>query len=412
MPELARRATRAVEVVHRAEIGVERVVPALGAADRPGAAGVARRAARGVVAALAVRDARSGGPAAGRRRRTRARRARGSTRCDAGEAAPGAGEELVPGAEAGALTLDVELEDVRRLRRPGAVARRAGRAPPPLVERLAPEQRRPLRRARRARSAWPASTLRRSSSEPGRDAVDPRRDAVVPAARRVDARTSRPSGRFPAAAGAPPASALPARPVADGRAERRRGRRGRRRADTATRSPTMRLTGYRPQSTGGLERPESGFARRSSVFGGGSDARDSQRGATGHAMSVNLVVRRHPAASDLAARRPAGAGGVRLRRLARRRPGSRGGRCCRSGRRTRHGSPYALAVGVRRLAGAARQPASAPVVPRRAAGSRRATRTGRRLGRASRRRTRSPTRCGSSASGRAARVRAPRAASG
>ena len=48
------RLTQATEVVERAESGIDRVVAALGAADRIGAAGIARRRAGRIVAALAV----------------------------------------------------------------------------------------------------------------------------------------------------------------------------------------------------------------------------------------------------------------------------------------------------------------------------------------------------------------------
>ena len=62
-PVGVRRLDQAVEVVERAELGMERVVAALGAADRIGAAGIVRPRRQRVVAALAVLRCRSGGSA-------------------------------------------------------------------------------------------------------------------------------------------------------------------------------------------------------------------------------------------------------------------------------------------------------------------------------------------------------------
>ena len=78
-PELARARDQAVEVVERAELGVDRVWPPSVGADRPRAARIARRRRSACCSGPCVRSGRSGGSAAGRRRRSRARRARGST---------------------------------------------------------------------------------------------------------------------------------------------------------------------------------------------------------------------------------------------------------------------------------------------------------------------------------------------
>ena len=53
--ELARARDQAVEVVERAELGMDRLVPALGRADGPGAAGVAGSGGQRVVRPLAER---------------------------------------------------------------------------------------------------------------------------------------------------------------------------------------------------------------------------------------------------------------------------------------------------------------------------------------------------------------------
>src|SRR5207245_5501029 len=54
---LARSGEQAVEVAERAELGMDGVVPALGGADGPGAAGVGGRGDRRIVPPLAVRAA-------------------------------------------------------------------------------------------------------------------------------------------------------------------------------------------------------------------------------------------------------------------------------------------------------------------------------------------------------------------
>ena len=72
-PSVAGVGHERLEVVDRAQVGVDGVVAAGGVADRPGAAGVVGSGDERVVAALAVGARRWGGSAAGRRRRSRAR---------------------------------------------------------------------------------------------------------------------------------------------------------------------------------------------------------------------------------------------------------------------------------------------------------------------------------------------------
>src|SRR6201999_3096857 len=98
-----------LQVVERAELGVDGVVPALGGADRVRHAGVVGAGGERVVAALAVL-------AADRvdRREVEDVEAvlgdRGDLLGDRAEAAPRAREQLVPGAEAGAEAVDLDRE--------------------------------------------------------------------------------------------------------------------------------------------------------------------------------------------------------------------------------------------------------------------------------------------------------------
>ena len=157
-PSSRPRATSALEVLERAELRVDRVVAALVAADRPRAAHVALRRPRRVVAALAVRRA----DRVDRRQVDDVEAELGELRqhlLDALEAAPRAREELVPGAEAGALAVDVDVVG-RRPRLLAALARGCGE---PLLERDVHGRAQP--RPRRAR--W-------------RDRPGPRRPCAAP----------------------------------------------------------------------------------------------------------------------------------------------------------------------------------------------------------------------------------------
>ena len=74
MPRVARRANQAIEVRRGAELGMDRGVAALGATDRPRAAGVGALGVERVVRALAELRADRDGSAAGTARRSPARR--------------------------------------------------------------------------------------------------------------------------------------------------------------------------------------------------------------------------------------------------------------------------------------------------------------------------------------------------
>ena len=126
MPELRRACDEAVEVVERAELGVDRVVAALLRADRPRAARVARLRGQRVVRALAAAAA----DRVDRRQVDDVEAELGELRqhlLDALEPAERAREELVPGAEAPERPVDVELER-RRADRAVLVVRRRGEA--------------------------------------------------------------------------------------------------------------------------------------------------------------------------------------------------------------------------------------------------------------------------------------------
>ena len=171
-------ATSALELAERAELGVDRVVPALLGADRPRAARIVRPGLERVVLALPVRAA----DRMHRRQVDDVEAELGELRQhlrDAGETAPRAREELVPGAEARELAVDVDLVASASTSPRSGRPRRGER----LLDgqRLAPEQDRALRELARqvllARLdlALDLVLLRR-------DAVDPRLDAELPAA--------------------------------------------------------------------------------------------------------------------------------------------------------------------------------------------------------------------------------------
>ena len=108
------------EFLDRAELGMDGGVAALGRADRVDAAGVAGRRDQGVVAALALGapdrvDRREVDDVEAELRETR------ELGLDAGEAAPRAREELIPGPEAGPHPLDLDRRDEVHPRRGAAI---------------------------------------------------------------------------------------------------------------------------------------------------------------------------------------------------------------------------------------------------------------------------------------------------
>ncbi len=180
-PGLPRRGDERVEVLQRPELGMDRVVAALLAADRPRAAGIALRRGQRVVPALAVRLA----DRVDRRQVDDVEAELGQLRqhlLHALEAAPAAREELVPGAEPRADALDVDLERLGERRLPVPVLRpllRRGRTP--RIRVAGAEER--LRLGELAGELGLAGgELAVELVEQGRVAVDPGLDRELPAA--------------------------------------------------------------------------------------------------------------------------------------------------------------------------------------------------------------------------------------
>ncbi len=119
---IGRRLAQAADVLERAELRVDGVVAALGAADRVRRARVLRAGDERVVAALAVLDADRVDRRDVEHVEAELREAR-ELGLDVLQAAEGAREQLVPGAEAGPDAVDVDRE--RRVVRGRAVALRA-----------------------------------------------------------------------------------------------------------------------------------------------------------------------------------------------------------------------------------------------------------------------------------------------
>ena len=367
MPSFFASATSRANSCERAELRVDRVVPALLRADRPRAAGIARlRALERVVPALAVRDGRSGGSAAGRRRRSRARRAAAAARARPRSRPTSAGRARTTRRSARARgrrrprtsPTTPSPSGRRRARRapprPSALARRAARAP---SDELAREVR--LARVDLA----PQLVLER------RDAVDPRLDAEAPASRRGRRRTSPPSGRCRAARAAPPASAS-RRPACSG--PRRRASRGRR-----GRSAPTRRRGRRRCAS-----PDSGRSRSAAstrwiwIRGGASVFGSSHAGSLHRSRKDQTRARSQRSAGILLhpTSLPAGQLGDEAYRfvdwLAA--AGQSWWQVLPLGPPDEFGSPYRVAVGVRRLAAAPRRAATRAVTAARDRGLRRA----------------------------------------
>ena len=230
-----------------------------------------RRRSVGVVAALAVGRRRSGGSAAGRGRRSpcaaivEQRRVDVARACRGGPSAERAGEELVPGGEAGPrrgrptrARLEVGVGARAARGACGASARPApGRAPPRSAargvvrgRRVAPLPSSPSAAAGAAAAAAshePRADLRGRPRRPGRrrraararapgaEAVDPRPHRVERGGRARRPGTRRRSGRCRAAPSAPRASGARPRGGGGRPRRRRRGRRRTRRRCTSTR---------------------------------------------------------------------------------------------------------------------------------------------------------------------------------
>jgi hypothetical protein len=175
---LAGGADEALEVVQRAELRVHGGVAALLGADRPRAARVVRPGLERVVRPLAVRAA----DRMDRRQVEHVEAELGEARelrLDALEAAPGAREQLVPGAEARQRRVDVDVQRLRSRRlepRPRLGGQRLLDG-----EALLLEQQRALRELARE-VLLPALDLAPQLPLERPHRVDPRLDAVAPAA--------------------------------------------------------------------------------------------------------------------------------------------------------------------------------------------------------------------------------------
>src|SRR5581483_10380548 len=189
-PVLGGAGDEPVEVVERAEGRLDGGVAALRAADRPRATRVARRGDERVVAPLAMRAPdgmhwREIDDVEAELRQPR------QLRLDAAEAAPRARKELVPGAEAGTLAVDDELErwDRRLLR-----ARQAGTGGgvEPLLhrQRLPSEERGALGQLA-GEVSLACLDLPLELLPPGGGSVDPGGDRVPPAAGSAPPRAAR-----------------------------------------------------------------------------------------------------------------------------------------------------------------------------------------------------------------------------
>ena len=238
---LARGGAQGADVVDRAEVGVDGVVAALLAADGVGRAGVAGAGHERVVAALAVGDADR--VDRGHVDHVEAHRGElGHDRLDALDPAPGAREDLVPGAEAPAHAVDLQRQRLLQARR-----RRGGPA-------SAPSRRRARARARPPSGSAGSRRRRRARSGRGRSRACPARPWASRARAARRPRTARRRG--------PPARR---RPCAGSR--RARWRRGRSRP----RPRTPRSPGSRPGSS-----PPSGRrcgGRRSACISASSQLR-------------------------------------------------------------------------------------------------------------------------------------------
>ena len=275
MPCRRRASRQDFEVVDRAELGVDRVVAAVGRRRSP----TASRGRPGRRSASCCgpcgSSCRSGGSAAGRARRSRARRGAGS--CSSTPLRPPklAREQLVPGAEARALAVDLERQRARQPRGRWRSALRSTAAnssgpsaasclaAPPVLQRVErvleqPGPRRPgcasacpraaatPSESSPARSCWPATILRSSSSRqvPNRSV----QASIVDSQRPIASTGNSPAQRTPSTCVSIACSGASCQRRAPGACSGRpradcRGRRGRCRPRPRRVSPTQRLAG-------------------------------------------------------------------------------------------------------------------------------------------------------------------------
>src|SRR6476659_10800233 len=179
-----------LELGHRPELGCDRLVPALGGADRPRAARVVRARRERVVPALSMRapDRVDRGEVEDVEPEPLELR---QHLLDAREATERAREELVPGAEASALAVDDQLERLGRERR---LARQGRLGLERLVDRQALDtQKRRTLGELAGKIGLTGGDLPRELVAPRGEAVDPGRDGVLPAARRSNRERSLPA---------------------------------------------------------------------------------------------------------------------------------------------------------------------------------------------------------------------------
>ena len=271
MPELARRRGEAAQVLDRAELGVDRVVAALLRTDRPWRARVARPRGERVVAPLAVLAP----DRVDRRQVDHVEAELGQPRqlaLDSGEASPRAREQLVPGAEARALAVDLDRERLRAGPWRRGARRRARR------RRTAP--------ARGRRRAWrsPASSGPRACAARARSARGRRR----PSPRRARPRAAR-------------------RP----RTARRRGRAGRRGSCARARRATSRRRSVQA-STVYSQRPVRSTSKRALPAHAVEVASTGDSGGLAPALRARPAVARHRAQPLVAVAEDVGAHGHRV----------------------------------------------------------------------------------------------------
>src|SRR2546421_1746428 len=180
-PELARAHDEAVELLHRAELRIDRGVPAERRADRPRTAWVAGPRDERVVAPLAVRladrvDRWQVDDVEAELHESR------QDPLDADEAAERAGKQLVPRAEASELAVDVDAEAKAKLDFSVPVLHIQREQ---LLEREACAEERLTLRQLAGKIGLPAVELAPHLVVPRGDPVGPRRDGERPATARV-----------------------------------------------------------------------------------------------------------------------------------------------------------------------------------------------------------------------------------
>ena len=408
-----------VEVLERPQLGVQRVVAAGLVADRVRAAGVARARRRACCCGPCGSCARSGGRAGSTGRRSRARRAAGPARPrragrprSAGTArtrrrsAPrsrstssGSGGSSCSclATRSGAASTSAATSASRAARTSPSLERvgdrgSAARSAAPVARPAASRRSTTPSDASPARSAWPASILRLSSSRQEAKGSVHAADRVLPAARAaVDLEAAR------------PADALVMGVDGVSGASRQRAAAGRLPADLGAQHVVAVAEDVDRDvddvADGPLDRPAAAVDDRGRVLD--ADARQALASALGRAsadpfpspggpqrelrMTASAARERRAAPRDLAAR-PGGSGRTRTRSSTGwRRPGQRFWQVLPLGPPDRHGSPYKSASAFAAWRGLLHDPGARGRRRRDRGASASATPTGSRLGGARRR---------------------------